>query len=241
MTVVNQPMLKFETGAVTVEQMAQEVLRRLRERPNGAAPKPEPGLRPKEVKVPIGVSVRHVHLCPEHVEALFGKGHSLQVYHELYQKGYYAAREQVMVVGHKRCLEKVRVLGPPRRASQVELAHSEAVAIGLKLPVATTGTEPQTHAVTLVGPEGIITLPGGQGGGAFLARRHIHLSDKTAAEWGVQAGDTLRLRIDGPRAVEFDDILVRVKAGWLAEVHLDTDEGNACLVRTGQLGTIILP
>lgn len=231
---------QINPGTVNVEKMAQEVLRRLLEKNGSAEPKPVPTNGNRQVQVPIGISVRHLHLCPDHVEILFGKGHQLGVFHELYQKGYFAANEQVMVVGYKRCLEKVRVLGPTRPFSQVELAQSEAIALGLKLPVCTDGAEPNTQPITLVGPQGVITLPGGAGGGAFLARRHIHLSDTTAADWGVKAGDTVKLRIDGPRPVTFDDILVRVKAGWRTEVHLDTDEGNACLIRTGQMGTIIL-
>lgn len=236
------PSYKFDTGLVNVEKIAQEVVRRLMvEKSNGHEPKPVYTNGTRTIQVPIGISVRHLHLCPEHVEILFGKGHQLGVYHELYQKGYYAAQEQVMVVGTKRCLEKVRVLGPTRPFSQVELAQSEAVALGMKLSVASTGNEPQTQPVTLVGPAGVISLPGGAGGGAFLARRHIHISDVTAQEWGVAAGDTVTLKIDGLRPVIFDDVLVRVKAGWRTEVHLDTDEGNACLIRTGQMGTVVLP
>jgi putative phosphotransacetylase len=229
--------------AIDIEQTAREVLRRLLEKTNG----PEPGPAPRqqngfmELPVLIGVSVRHVHLCPEHIQILFGKGHDLQVYNKLYQKGYYAAREQVMVVGRKRCIEKVRVLGPARPYSQVELAQTDAVAIGLKLPVATEGAEPGTQPVTLVGPEGAVSLPGGAGGGAFLARRHIHVSDVTAAELGIKAGDLLDLRLDGPRPTTLHGILVRVKAGWRTEVHMDTDEANACGIRTGQMGTLIIP
>lgn len=230
---------------LNIEQMTREVLRRLSERTNGngAAQAPEVQYRNgvRELPVLIGVSVRHVHLCPEHIEILFGQGHDLHIYNELYQKGYYAAKEQVMVVGRKRCIEKVRVLGPPRAFSQVELAQSDAVSIGLKLPVATDGSEPGTKPVTLVGPEGTVSLPGGSGGGAFLARRHIHLSDDTAAQLGVKAGDLLDLRIEGIRPTTLHGILARVKAGWRTEVHLDTDEANACGIRTGQMGTLIIP
>ncbi|MCB0213988.1 MAG: hypothetical protein KDJ52_31915, partial [Anaerolineae bacterium] len=213
------PTFNFDAGLVNVEKIAKEVVRRLMtESANGHEPKPVSTDGVRTVQVPIGISVRHLHLCPEHVEILFGKGHQLGVYHELYQKGYYAAKEQVMVVGTKRCLEKVRVLGPPRPFSQVELAQSEAVAMGMKLPLATSGNEPQTQPVTLVGPAGVVSLPGGAGGGAFLARRHIHISDVTAQEWGVVAGDTITLKIDSDRPVVFDDILVRVRAGWRNEV-----------------------
>ena len=229
--------------AIDIEQMAREVLRRLSEKTNGAEISPAPRRQNGFMELPvlIGVSVRHAHLCPEHIRILFGPGHDLQVYNELYQKGYYAAKEQVMVVGRKRCIEKVRVLGPARPYSQVELAQTDAVAIGLKLPVATEGAEPGTQPVTLVGPEGAVSLPGGAGGGVFLARRHIHLSDATAAELGLKAGDLLDLRLDGPRPTTLHGILVRVKAGWRTEVHLDTDEANACGIRNGQMGILIIP
>jgi len=232
--------INFDIKALNLENITQEVMRRL-EKNGDSEPKPAAKNGRREVQVPIGISVRHLHLCPAHVEILFGKGYQLTVLHELYQKGYYAANEQVMIVGPKRCLEKVRVLGPTRPFSQVELAQSEAIALGLKLPVCTDGAEPNTQPITLVGPAGVVTLPGGEGGGAFLARRHIHLSDTTAAEWGVKGGDLLKLRIEGSRPVIFEDLFVRVKEGWRTEVHLDTDEGNACLIRTGQMGTIILP
>ncbi len=236
---------RVNDAPINIEQMTREVLRRLSEKANGngleRAPKLQYRNGVRELQVSIGVSVRHVHLCPEHIEILFGKGHDLHVYNELSQKGYYAAKEQVMVVGRKRCIEKVRVLGPSRPFSQVELAQSDAVSIGLKLPVATDGSEPGTQPVTLVGPEGTVSLPGGAGGGAFLARRHIHLSDDTAAQLGVKAGDLLDLRIDGLRPATLHGILARVKAGWRTEVHLDTDEANACGIRNGQMATLIIP
>jgi len=194
-----------------------------------------------EVPVYTAVSVRHVHLCEEHVAVLFGVGHDLQLYHELYQKGYFAAQERLIVVGPKRALEEVRVLGPVRAFSQVELAGTDALTIGLKLPVRTNGGQDGTQPITLVGPQGAVRLPGGKGGGAFLARRHIHLSEVTAAEYGVKAGDLLDLRVDGPRPSTFHGIFVRTKAGWKTEVHIDTDEGNAAGIRSGQNGTLIIP
>lgn len=238
--VSNQPAVKLNGSSVSIEQMTQEVLRRLLEKANGVERSPERnGFM--ELPVIIGVSVRHLHLCVEHIAILFGEGHNLEIYNELYQKGYYAAKEQVLVVGGKRCIEKVRVLGPPRPYSQVELAQTDALSIGLKLPIATEGAEPGTKPVTLIGPAGVVTLPGGKGGGAFIARRHIHLSDVTAAELGVKAGDLLDLRIDGPRPTTLHGILVRVKEGWRTEVHVDTDEANACGIRNGQMGTLIIP
>lgn len=230
-------------SAAHIELLTREVLRRMATRVSEAEPPAVPLVRAGQLELPVlvGVSVHHVHLCVEHIVTLFGPGHDLQIYNELYQKGYYAAKEQVMVVGRKRCLEHVRILGPPRAYSQVELAQTEAITLGLKLPVATEGAEPGTHPITIVGPEGAITLPGGPGGGAFIARRHVHMSDVSAAELGVKAGDLLDLRIDGARPTTLHGVLVRVKAGWRTEVHLDTDEANACGVRNGQICTLLIP
>ena len=245
-TLTTQPVLQGNGSQFSIDRISQEVMRRLAdmqqpEPTNGHDPMPVLHNGHMEMETPIGVSVRHVHLCPEHVEILFGKGHDLSVYNELYQKGYYAAREQVMVVGRKRCIEKVRVLGPPRPYSQVELSQTDALVIGMKLPIATNGADPACQPITIVGPEGAVTLTGKGNGGAFIARRHIHLSDKVAAKLGVKNGDLLDLRIDGPRPTTLHDILVRVKAGWFTEVHLDTDEGNAVGLRSGQSGTLIVP
>lgn len=245
-TTTTQPSYKFNGSQLNIEHISQEVVRRLSEQM-------QPKLKSAEsvslrringhmaLETPIGISVRHVHLCPEHVEILFGKGHSLHVFNELYQKGYYAAQEHVMVVGRKRCIEKVRVLGPTRPYSQVELSQTDALVIGMKLPIATNGADPACKPVTLVGPQGAVTLPGKGGGGAFIARRHIHLSDDVAEQIGVKSGDLLDLRIDGARPTTLHGILVRIKAGWLTEVHLDTDEGNAVGIRSGQIGQLIIP
>jgi len=146
----------------------------------------------------------------------------------------------VLVVGPKGAIERVRVLGPPRAFSQVELAMTDALAIGLKLPICTQGREPETRPVTIVGPEGSLQLPGGAGGGAFIARRHVHLDEEHAAEWGVKAGDLLDLEIDGPRPTTLHGVLARVAKGSRPEVHLDTDEANACAARTGMTGALVL-
>lgn len=228
---------------VNIEGISKEVLRRLSEIVAQAEAGPQPVRRNAhlELQVPIGISVRHVHLCPEHVRILFGEGHDLNSFQELYQKGYYAAKEQVMVVGRKRAIETVRVLGPTRPFSQVELSQTDALVLGLKLPIATEGSDPACKPVTLVGPEGVVNLPGKGQGGAFVARRHMHMSDVTAAQLNLKEGDLLDMFIDGPRPTTLHGILVRIKKGWRNEVHLDTDEGNAVGIRTGQIGTLIIP
>lgn len=228
---------------LNIEGISKEVLRRLSEIAEQDETEPQPVRRNgyMELQVPIGISVRHVHLCQEHVEILFGEGHDLSSYQELYQKGYYAAKEQVLVVGRRRCLENVRVLGPTRPVSQVELAQTDALALGLKLPIASEGTDPTCQPITLVGPEGVVNLPGKGQGGAFIVRRHMHLNDVIAAQLNVKNGDLLDMRVDGPRPITFHGILVRIKEGWRNEVHLDTDEGNAAGIRSGQMGTLIIP
>lgn len=231
-------MLSIDNGAI--ETVTREVVRRLISRA-ALAPAEKRDTGCLELPVQVGVSVRHIHLCPEHIVTLFGEGHDLQVHNELYQKGYYAAKEQLIVAGPKSSIEKVRVLGPPRAFSQVELSQTDALAVGLKLPIATEGIDEGTQPVTLIGPEGTVRLLGGKGGGAFIARRHIHLSDTTAAELGVRAGDTLDMRVDGPRPVTLHDVLVRVRPGWLTEVHVDTDEANAAGIRNGQICTLLIP
>jgi len=232
-------MLPIDKGAI--ETVTREVVRQLVNRSAESRPVSQVRAGFLELPVPVGVSVRHIHLCPEHIAILFGEGHDLQVHNELYQKGYYAAREQLVVAGPRRAIEKVRVLGPPRAFSQVELAQTDAFALGLKLPVATEGSEEGTQPITLIGPQGSVRLPGGKGGGAFIARRHIHLSDTTAAKLGVRAGDRLDLRVNGPRPTTLHDIFVRVRPGWLTEVHVDTDEANAAGIRNNQTCTLLIP
>jgi putative phosphotransacetylase len=230
-----QPLSRVNGGTIDVERMTQEVLRRLARRLE------ETNGRLYEIEVPIGISVRHCHLSPEDVETLFGEGHSLNVYNELYQKGYFAAAEQLMVVGKRRCIEKVRVLGPTRTPSQVELAQTEAHALGMKLPLAISGKDPAVVPITLVGPEGVVMLPGHGQGGAFIMRRHVHLNPEVAGRIGVKDGDLLDLRITGPRDATLHGVVVRIKEGWRPEVHLDTDEGNAVAIRSGQSGILVVP
>jgi len=240
---IGQVTSKTNGQPYTIDGISKEVLRRLSEIMAQSEVEPQPGRRNgyMELEVPIGISVRHVHLCPEHVAILFGEGHDLTSYQELYQKGYYAAKEHVMVVGRKRCIEAVRVLGPTRPFSQVELSQTDALVLGLKLPIATDGSDPASQPVTLVGPEGVVNLTGKGKGGAFIARRHMHMNDVIAAQLGVKDRDLLDLRVDGPRPTTLHGILVRIKEGWRNEVHLDTDEGNAVGIRSGQSGTLLIP
>jgi len=173
----------------------------------------------------VSISARHCHLTDEHVEILFGPGHTLTPAKELYQEGFYAAEETVMVVGpRKRMLPTVRVLGPTRPHSQVELAFTDAISLGLNVPVRHSGHIAGTPGCVLVGPKGVVELPEG----VIRAARHVHMNVRDCAFYGVQNGDHMKLRIEAPFCTTvLEDLLVRADQTSKLEVHIDTDEGNA--------------
>ncbi len=173
----------------------------------------------------VSVSARHVHLTDEHVEILFGAGHKLTPAKNLYQDGFYAAEETVMVVGpnKRRMLPTVRVLGPTRPASQVELAFTDSISLGLDIPVRASGKIDGTPGCILVGPKGVVELKQG----VIRAERHVHMNFKDAEHYGVKNGDRMKLRIESTCTVVMEDLLVRADATSKLEVHIDTDEGNA--------------
>lgn len=188
---------------------------------NGAKKAPEPA----EPKLVVSISARHCHLTDEHVEILFGPGHKLTPQKNLYQDGFYAAEETVMVVGpRRRMLPNVRVLGPTRPASQVELAFTDAISLGIDTPVRASGKISGTPGCVLVGPAGVVELHEG----VIRAERHVHMSLKDAEHYGVKNGDRMNLRIESTCSITFEDLLVRADATSKLEVHIDTDEGNAC-------------
>ncbi|HEY1602570.1 MAG TPA: phosphate propanoyltransferase [Pirellulales bacterium] len=175
-------------------------------------------------KLVVSISARHVHLTDEHVEILFGPGRTLTPQKPLYQDGFYAAEETVMVVGpRRRMLPSVRVLGPTRPASQVELAFTDGISLGVDLPVRASGKIAGTPGCVLVGPNGVVELKEG----VIRAERHVHMNNEHAALYGVKNGDRMRLRIESTCTTVFEDLLVRADATSKLEVHIDTDEGNA--------------
>lgn len=177
-----------------------------------------------EPKLVVSISARHCHLTDDHVERLFGKGRTLTPHKNLYQEGFYAAEETVMIVGPKRkMLPTVRVLGPTRKASQVELAFTDGISLGIDLPVRASGKITGTPGCVLVGPAGAVEL----GEGVIRAERHVHMNYSDAEFFGVKDGDRMSLAIDGGCGVILRDLLVRADATSKLEVHIDTDEGNA--------------
>ncbi len=176
----------------------------------------------------VSISARHCHLTDEHVEILFGPGHRLTPEKPLYQDGFYAAAETVMVVGpRRRMLPTVRVLGPTRPASQVELAFTDSISLGIDAPVRHSGKIEGTPGCVLVGPKGVVELTQG----VIRAARHVHMNFADAARYGVKNGDFVKLRVEAPQcSVVFEDLLVRADGTSKLEVHIDTDEGNACFL-----------
>ena len=173
----------------------------------------------------VNISARHVHLSQEHLEVLFGPGAQLEVQKDLYQTGFFAAKQTVAVVGpRRRMLPEVRVLGPCRGASQVELAFTDGISLGLDLPVRISGDVQGTAGCILVGPKGVVELKQG----VIRAMRHVHMGPTDCEQYGVKNGDAMHLRVvSAACTTTLEHLIVRADPDVKLEVHLDTDEGNA--------------
>ena len=188
---------------------------------------------PRKVNAPnpllVNVSARHCHLTQEAVEVLFGAGHTLTPMKGLYQDGYYAAEELVTLVGPRsRVISNLRILGPCRDVNQVELAYTDAIALGIpNVPTRISGDVKGSAPCLLMGPAGHLELTEG----VIRAAPHVHMSPADAAFYGVKQGESMRLRVGGPLGMIFENILVRIGEGIKLEIHIDTDEGNACNLR----------
>lgn len=187
-------------------------------------------------KVEIGLSNKHVHLSQNDVETLFGKGAELHPTKYLKQPGQYACEEKVDVVGPKGTLKGLRVLGPTRNVTQVELSNTDCRTIGIKAPVRESGKLDGTPGCKLVGPAGEVDLPQG----VIVALRHIHLNLTQAEEARVKDKDVVKVRVEGERALIFENVLVRASDSYEREMHIDTDEGNAAGLGADAFGEIIL-
>jgi propanediol utilization protein len=173
----------------------------------------------------VNISARHCHVTQEDLERLFGKGHRLAVHRPLYQDGFFAAEETVTIIGPRhRMIPNLRILGPCRDHSQVELAFTDAVSLGLDVPVRKSGDHRDSPGCYLLGPAGMIELPKG----VIRHERHVHMGPADAAHFGVRDGDRMNLRVRSTCPAVLEDLLVRLAPSAKLEVHLDTDEGNAC-------------
>ena len=182
--------------------------------------------------IPIGISAHHVHLSQAHVEKLFGEGATLTPCGELTQPAQFACLEQVSLIGPKGRVDRVRVLGPVRAQTQVEISRTEEFQVGIDAPLRLSGDLAGTPGVTLEGPAGQVTLETG----LICALRHVHMSPADAAEFGVANHDVVRIRIDGERELIFGDVTVRVSDAFSLEMHIDTDEANAAELSRGASG-----
>ncbi len=179
--------------------------------------------------VPVGVSARHVHLTQEHVNILFGEGYQLTKKKEL-MGGQFASNEQVTIVGLKlRAIENVRILGPVRSKTQVEISATDARTLGIKAPIRQSGDVAGSAAIAIVGPKGAIYLQEG----AIVAMRHIHMAPKDAEAAGVKNGDIVSVKADNERGTVFNQVVIRVDDSFTLEMHIDTDEANAAGIRQG--------
>src|SRR5574343_664779 len=184
--------------------------------------------------IPVEISAHHVHLAQADVEALFGPGHQLTPMHELSQPGQYACEEKVHLVGPKGRIANVRVLGPTRKETQVEIAMTEQFKVGIQPPIRESGDLANTPGITLEGPFGSTIIERG----VICAQRHIHMSPDDALRFRVRDKYVVRVRVEGERELIFGDVVVRVNPAYRLAMHIDTDEGNAANIRTGMLGYI---
>ena len=175
------------------------------------------------------VSNRHVHLSEDDIEKLFGAGYKLKKTRDLIQPGEYVTSDTVDLIGPKRTIKKVRVLGPPRKNSQVEVSCTDTFTLGIEVPVRNSGDIAGTPGIRLVGSYGSVKLTKG----LIVAQRHIHMTPADASEFKVKDNDMVRIRTEPPRSVVFEDVLIRVNENFALECHLDTDEANACNLKNG--------
>lgn len=186
-------------------------------------------------KVPVGISARHIHLSPEHIEVLFGAGYRLKELKPLSQPGQFAAEEQVAIVGPKGKFDNIRILGPARGKTQIEISRTDAFQLGVNPPVRESGNIAGTPGLKVRGPAGEIELQEG----VIVAARHIHFHTDDAARWGIADKQKLRVRLGGERPLIFEDVIARVSGQYALDMHIDTDEGNAAGVKTGDTAVIL--
>ncbi len=185
--------------------------------------------------VPLGISARHLHLSQDHVLKLFG--HGLQLDRDLSQKGEFAARERVTLVGPSQVIRNVRILGPPRGQSQVEISSTDAIALGIQTPIRLSGNLTGTPGLTLVGTMGAVTLKEG----LIIAARHLHIPPMEASRYGLINNQKLQAAAGRERRVIFDEVVVRIADTAVTEIHLDTDEANAAGLKNGDTMQVRVP
>jgi putative phosphotransacetylase len=190
----------------------------------------------KLVSVPVGVSSRHLHVTRETLDVLYGDGYQLRPMKDISQPGQFASYETVDLVTAKNTFRNVRILGPERKQTQIELSLTDAFELGIKPPVRTSGDLQGTPGITIVGPKGSVALDEG----VIIVARHIHMTPADAARVGATDHQIVKVLCEGERGLIFDHVLVRVSEKSKYELHVDTDEGNAAMLKTGELVQIML-
>ena len=188
------------------------------------------------LEIPVGISNRHIHLSREDLDTLFGKGYELTHLKDLSQPGQYACKETLTILGPSmRAIEGVRVLGPLRRSSQVEISVTDSYVLKVKPPVRESGSLSGSAPITIVGPRGIVTLQEG----CIIANRHIHMSPDDAARFGVKDGDYINVdAMSGTKRTRWFDVQIRVHKDFRLEMHVDTDDANAVGFKNGSTVTV---
>lgn len=191
--------------------------------------------RIKTGKVPVGVSNRHIHVTQSDLETLFGKGYSLKDMKSLSQPGQFAAEECVIIAGPKGSIEKVRILGPVRPETQIEISMTDSYKLGVKGVVKNSGDISGTPGCVVIGPKGTVILDKG----VIVAARHVHMSTSEASQMGLKDLDLVSLKTSGSRSVTFNNVLVRVSDKFALDFHIDTDEANGAGLKNGDMVEIV--
>jgi propanediol utilization protein len=208
-----------------VEMIVRSIIQKQMASANGHAANGQVARPAVEPKVVVNISARHCHLTQADVDILFGPGYQLTEMKRLYQATDFASNETVAVVGpRQRMIPSVRILGPCRKFSQVELAFTDAISLGIDVPVRLSGDIEGTPGCLLIGPKGSLVMPQG----VIRAERHVHMGPSDASFYGVKHLDRMNMRVQSPCPSTLEGLLVRIHPDWKLEVHIDTDEANCC-------------
>jgi putative phosphotransacetylase len=186
-------------------------------------------------KIHIGVSARHIHLSQEHIDLLFGQGYMLKEFKPLSQPGQFAADEVISVQGPKGRMDNIRILGPARGDTQLEISRTDSYALGLNPPLRQSGDIAGTPGIIIIGPAGVVAVEQG----VIVAARHIHFHTKDALEWGITNKQMLKVKLNGERPLILENVLARVSDQFTLDLHIDTDEANAAGVKTNEFAEIL--
>ena len=220
----------MEINAQSIEAIVKKVISEMKPEDSGTA-------APAGDTIPVGISNRHIHLTREHLDILFGPGYELTPAKDLSQPGQYACKETCTLIGPSmRSIENVRILGPLRKASQVEISVTDSYVLKVKPPVRESGNIAGSAPITIVGPKGILTLKEG----CIIANRHIHMSPADAAHFGVKDGDVIDVdAFSGTKRTRWFDVQIRVSDKFRLEMHVDTDDANAMGFKNGSTVTVV--